>query len=410
MSDRIPPKVDDAPGLVFRPRSIGWVAYWQCRTDAAEAGFQPRTAPLWRGIEPSRIDKAYISDQCIRLQSQMLVHVRGGLPELHKFDGTLRSLAKCYQTDADSGYRKIRYQTRANYDSVIRRVVRDHGDVRVADVRARTLLRWYEDWMKNGHVAMSHSLMGMLRTLSTFGATMLESTECRDLKVLLGDMRFAMPKGRNEQLTADQAIAVRAKAREMGYPSIALSQAIQFEGTLRQRDCIGEWVPLDEPGTSDVTYGNTKWLRGVRWSEIDDNLILRHITSKRQKMVEIDLKLAPMVLEELGIERSAPRSSLPANGPIVVYEETQRPFVAHVFRRLWREIATAAGIPKDVRNMDSRSGAITEATDSGAHLEDVRHAAAHSDIKMTQKYSRGSADKTAKVMQLRAAHRNKSGT
>jgi hypothetical protein len=410
MTEAIPPKVEEAPGLVMRVRKVGWVAYWQCRTDAVEAGFRPQTVPLWRGIEPSRIDRAYISDQCIRLQSAMLVHVRGGLPELHKFDGTVRSLAKCYQTDADSGYRKIRFQTRANYDSVIRRIVRDHGDARVADIRARALLRWYEGWTKGGHIAMAHALMGMLRTLSTFGATMLESPDCRELKVLLGDMKFAMPKGRNEVLTAEQAIAVRAMAHEMGYPEIALSQAIQFEGTLRQRDCVGEWVPMDEPGTSDVIYGDTKWLRGIRWTEIDDNLILRHVTSKRQKMVEIDLKLAPMVLEELGIERSAPRSKLPAIGPVVVNHVTGRPFLTHQFRRLWREIATAAGIPKDVRNMDSRAGAISEATDSGAQLEDVRHAAAHSDIKMTQKYSRGSADKTAKVMQLRAAHRNKSGT
>jgi hypothetical protein len=33
-------------------------------------------------------------------------------------------------------------------------------------------------------------------------------------------------------------------------------------------------------------------------------------------------------------------------------------------------------------------------------LEDVRHAATHSDIAMTQRYSRGSAEKVANVMQL----------
>ena len=60
--------------------------------------------------------------------------------------------------------------------------------------------------------------------------------------------------------------------------------------------------------------------------------------------------------------------------------------------------------------MDSRAGAITEATDSGAELEDIRHAATHGDIAMTQKYSRGGEAKTAKVMRLRVAHRNKSGT
>lgn len=57
--------------------------------------------------------------------------------------------------------------------------------------------------------------------------------------------------------------------------------------------------------------------------------------------------------------------------------------------------------------MDSRAGAISEATDAGADLEHVRHAATHSDIAMTQKYSRGSEDKIAGVQKLRAEHRNK---
>jgi hypothetical protein len=57
--------------------------------------------------------------------------------------------------------------------------------------------------------------------------------------------------------------------------------------------------------------------------------------------------------------------------------------------------------------MDARAGAITEAIGAGAALEDVRHAATHSDISMTQRYSRGSAEKVAKVMQLRVKHRTR---
>lgn len=60
--------------------------------------------------------------------------------------------------------------------------------------------------------------------------------------------------------------------------------------------------------------------------------------------------------------------------------------------------------------MDSRAGAISEATDAGAELEHVRHAATHSDIAMTQKYSRGSEEKIAEVQRLRVEQRNKTGT
>jgi len=58
---------------------------------------------------------------------------------------------------------------------------------------------------------------------------------------------------------------------------------------------LGEWVPVAEPDTSDVLRDEDKWLRGLRWSEIDENFILRHVTSKNNKPIEVDLELAPMV-------------------------------------------------------------------------------------------------------------------
>ena len=78
--------------------------------------------------------------------------------------------------------------------------------------------------------------------------------------------------------------------------------------------------------------------------------------------------------------------------------------------RLLREFIDKAGVPKNVKNMDSRAGGITEATDAGAELEHVRHAATHGDISMTQRYSRGSVEKVAEVMKRRTAHRNKTRT
>jgi integrase len=179
---------------------------------------------------------------------------------------------------------------------------------------------------------------------------------------------------------------------------------------LRQRDGIGEWVPETEPGKSEVTWRGMKWLRGIRWEEVTDDLILEHVTSKRQKKVEIDLKLAPMVMIELQsayCELGEPltRARLPKSGPIIIDEETGYPYLAHTFRRTWRRVARAAGVPDTVKNMHSRHGAISEATDAGADLEHIRHAATHSDIGMTQRYSHNSADKTARVQQQRVAHR-----
>jgi hypothetical protein len=125
-----------------------------------------------------------------------------------------------------------------------------------------------------------------------------------------------------------------------------------------------------------------------------------------------------MVMEELALLSPVPgisytmvdREMLPGDGPVIMSEFDKLPWTGPEFRRWWRLVADACGIPKSVRNMDSRAGAISEATDAGADLEHVRHAATHSDIAMTQRYSRGSVEKVENVQRLRTKHRNKGET
>jgi site-specific recombinase XerD len=170
---------------------------------------------------------------------------------------------------------------------------------------------------------------------------------------------------------------------------------------LRQRDVIGEWVPIREPGVSDVTFRDLKWIHGLRWEEFDANYTLTHVTSKRSKEIVIPLGSAPMFKEEL-----ARLATVPASGPVIICDTTGRPWSDESFRKAWRQIANECGIPKNVRNQDSRAGAITEATEAGADLESIKHAATHSDIAMTQRYARQAAKKTAAVLELRVKHRS----
>jgi hypothetical protein len=385
---------------------------WQARTDLVKRGYEPKSVTLGAFTEQmTDAEKAYIAQRCTELQDAMIVWGRGWIPNA-KFDGTMASLIRCYKTDDDSPYQKGRYKTRRFYDDLLHRIEVDHGHELIRDIKVRNVLRWHEAWVDRG-VSMSHQLVGMLRALMSYGTAFQEDDECARVRVVLQQLKFKTAPARTERLTADQANAIRQRAHEDGVPSIALAQAFQFECMLRQKDVIGEWVPVEEPGLSELRarqmidgrMEDIKWLRGLRWSEIDQNLILRHTTSKRQKDIEINLRNAPMVMEEL-----TKLGDLPGSGPVIVSEYTGKPYIASEFRRRWRQIADKCGIPKSVRNMDSRAGAISEATDAGAELEHVRHAATHGDIKMTQKYSRGAAEKIAVVQELRAKHRNKSGT
>jgi hypothetical protein len=395
-----PPKIDNAPGLVWKPRKNGFVAYWEASSDLPD--FAPRSARLWTGREdelsPTMID--YIVSQCERLQSEMIVWKRGGIPIAGVYSGTWASLMDCYQSDRDSNFRSLRFCTRKYYGDLMKRIRTDHGDELVADFRARQSRRWHEDWTAEGRVAMAHALIGMVRTLVNFGATILEDDACVTASGFLHLMKFKVAKSRDERLTLEMVNLIRAKAHAEGLHSIALANTLSWVAMARQRDVLGEWVPITEPGISDIHSGNEKWLRGFRWEYLDENLTLRHTTSKRGKLLEVPLPEDPMIMEEF-----ARIGTLPKSGPMVVCEFTGLPWDVNDFRRRWRLLATACGIPSSVRYMDTRAGAISEATGAGAPLEHVRHAATHSNESTTQRYSRGGAEKTGSVMKTRVASR-----
>lgn len=431
--EKLPPRIDQpTPGLVWRWREKKqeWVATWLARTDIIKRGYQPRHFELWSGSELTEAQATDIAMRCQHQQFDMLTWGKE-LPPPEKplpdhFTGSLESLVHCYRTDGDSPYQKNRYHVRQNRDSVLKRIVARHGSVPVSDIKARLLLAWHRDWTDNGKkLATGSTFIGQLRALFSFGATLLEDPECERLCGVMHKMRFPGTKPRSVSITAEDANAIRAKAHEYGWFSIAMGQAFQFDGTLRQKDCVGEMVPLSEPGISDVIKDGRKWLRGIRWEEIDENLILRHVTSKKQKLTTIDLKLAEMVLAELQAHCDGQplvttdeatkkvivhRELLPASGPILMNEQTAFPWSGNEYRRKWRILARACGIDDAKFNMDSRSGAISEAIQAGAPIEFVRHAATHSDISQTADYDRGQAEATAEVMKLRMAKRNRPKT
>ncbi|WP_375775634.1 hypothetical protein ACE103_27670 [Bradyrhizobium sp. ma5] len=262
----------------------------------------------------------------------------------------LGKLIEEYRADPDSDFRKLKYEVRVKHERLLSRIAREHGSSSLERIRTRNLISWYNEWLgDDDKVAMAHSLVGRLRVLFRFGAAILEDKECARLFDALSSARFEMIGPRYQTMTLDQANAIRLAAHGLGWPSIALAQALQFELLLNQRDVIGEWVPLTEEGVSDVRWREQKWLRGLRWSNIDSNNVLRHSVGKQQRQIQVDLQTAPMVIDELQyvIHRTT-------SGPLVINEITAMPWSAAEFRRKWRLVAKEAGVPDDITNRDSR--------------------------------------------------------
>jgi hypothetical protein len=281
----------------------------------------------------------------------------------------LNDLIDRYRTDDESPLKKVRFVTRRYYENNIKRLASDHGNERLDQINAQIIKEWHKIWAAERGVSMAHALITMLRLLSSFGLTRFGDRECERISLILNKIKFEIPKPRKEALSEEQANAIRAEAHRQLRPSIALAQAFQYDTALTQKDVIGEWVPVSEPEHSVVINGDKKWVRGLRWEEIDADHILRHAASNGMKEIEIDLKDYPMVMEELGRV-----SSRPSSGPVVMNEHTSLPWMTDDFREYWRKVATTVGIPKSVRNADSRTKNIQERYIPPRHRKAAREA------------------------------------
>ena len=265
---------------------------------------------------------------------------------LPPYNGTFGGLIDTYFTDKRSPFHQLKHSVSASYGRSLKRMNKEIGTERVADWNAQIIRSHYERWADGGKIAMGHEMIGKLRLLSSFGATELNDDACIRLNSILSSMRFPVAKGDGQpRFTRDQARAIRIAAREQfGWDSIAFATALQLElPKLRQIDIIGEWVPLSDPAKSEIMKGSDKWVRGLRWSDLDENMVLRRsVTSGRRnqhKEVEFSLKRSQMIMEEINRVPPAKR-----NGAMIICEFTGMPWSPNEFRRKLKIVAQKAGV------------------------------------------------------------------
>jgi hypothetical protein len=242
--------------------------------------------------------------------------------------------------------------------------------------------------------------MDVVRQIIDYGVT-LGYDDCIRAALILSKKRFPSPPGRTEQLTLEHLLALRPVARAMGRASIAMATVFQFELALRQKDVIGEWAPnRREIVGGGITFRDRHWQTGATWQHIDANYIFRKVTSKKGVYVEHDLKLSPLVMEEIGLVPHEQRV-----GPLIIDESTGQPYKNRRFSDVFRIVARAAGIPDEVKNMDARSGAISELYAAGSTQTDNMKVAGHQDPRMSAHYNRDVLEQTRRATATRQAKR-----
>ncbi|MGT2504065.1 hypothetical protein ACVOMS_31160 [Bradyrhizobium guangxiense] len=273
---------------------------------------------------------------------------------------TLRELIEVFRADPDSPFTTLNHAVRVRQERLYERLVREHGEVRLKQIRTRDLIVWHKDWLGPGKVAMAHSLISRLRVLFRFGDVFLEDQECRRLSNALSELHFEKPILHGRAMSDTQVIAFREAAHQIGRESLALAQALQYELRLTQKDVIGIYVPLSEPIETDVVHPHYgRWHDGIRWSDLDENLNLYSKEHKRRTFIIGNLRDAPMVMTELALycdmrPEKITRNDLPRTGPIILNEISAFPYTTSEFRRKWRIVADFAHLPKTMMNKDSK--------------------------------------------------------
>lgn len=367
----------DRPGYQSRRRSDDTIAhYWNPNRASKKA---PKGLPL-RPIAGDMSDED-IAAQCRAWTDELLADMEG-LAQGPVYDGTIESLILLYRTDENSPFKALKHATRIRDYEPSLKLIRDTVGKRViSQLKGEDFRRWYRQWGTLGRTRRAHGAIRKLRSVLSYGVEQ-RLHGCSQAREILSLIRFATPNTRTVKMEYAHAKAICDKALELGRPSIALTQAIQWDTALRRIHVIGEWLPVEEGDTGGIIRGKTKW-QGITAADISaDKVLTVPFTSKGKKATRHDLAACPLVMEVLK------KAALPAVGPLIVSEKTKLPYRENYYAQDWREIAGAAEVPKEVWSMDARAGAISEAEEATGNLDAARKMAGHTNARTTLGYVR----------------------
>lgn len=393
----------NAPGLKRRGKNRERL-YWAARGDISKAGYQPRLVRLHYDIG-NPADHRLIEAACQRLDAEMKAWSAGSKGTTKHFDGTILSLSRRYQTDPASPFLKHKFNWRDRETRILKTIEAAFGGRSLSTLGMSDFSRWYEVAKQpkatggKPRIDRAVKIMKLLRQMITFGAA-AELAHCERLHGILSKMRFAGPPRRRIKLELQHVEAFIPKALEMDRLSLALGTALQFETIMRQKDVIGEWEPIRDGNRAGIVLNDHRWVNGLTWADIPASMVITKDTTKTGASVVADLSLCPLALELLAMVPNDRRL-----GPLIIDEKSGRPYAEDAYAREWRIVARAAGVPDEVWNMDARAGAISEADEALAPLDEIRSTAGHSQASTTVRYIRGSAGKARHVAELRLQHR-----
>jgi hypothetical protein len=384
----MPPR-SDAPGLKYGHKGQPyWIAKQVVRNTL---DYPDRCIRLPRDADPDTL-----SHLCREATADLFawiakVHTEGD-PQVTLYDGTVLSACRVYQEHPKSNFHKVKRNTRKSYTDSLKIIEATVGKRLIRNVTVLDVQYWYDQWRKpiepqgKERIDRAHDAVCMFRTVSRFMAA-LRKPECKQLAEEMSLVKFERGGAREQEMTYEHAISFVRTALGLGCNgvipedrarSMAIGVATQFETLLRQKDVIGEWGPTTAQrkipvGQATVTAGDQIWAGYFTWENIPGwRWRIKTSKSKYRAPAVFDLSIYPMLFPLLDSVPFEQRQGA------IVKGDSGLPIRERSYRKWFRQIARAAGIPDDVWSMDSRAGGATEAEEAGAGLEAVQDNMTHS--------------------------------
>lgn len=399
-----------APGL----KRVKGHSYWTPPSKDLKAGYKVRNVKLTGSADE-------IAAKCRELTRELLQWREGNAaPKIQP--GTWAYLIRRYMTDEVSPIQEVKGNTRSSYEFSLNRWLAAIGNVKIAETSYADLVRWKRgakeaqekrdrdenerriarmaaepglvlDLRQVDGTAYVKRMFTMLRMVASYGI-ILRLDGIREVRDTLAEMRFPAAKPRSMAPTQDQIEGIIAAADAAEDHGFALGICLQWWLALRAVDVRGQYLP--------DTENNTRWADGLTWDMIDRSLtVITKTPSKTEgKMPDamvFDLTPLPDIRRRLAAIPSDQRI-----GP-VIRQKNGMPYPKRLWAQKWRLYADAAGVPREIKMMDTRAGAINDAKNAGADPVQLRNMANHADISTTNRYLRERVEDTARVIALRTA-------
>lgn len=272
----------------------------------------------------------------------------------------------------------LKPRTRADYTYYLDKIEMEFGRVMVRALSPRVIKTYYKRVRRDVSITWAYHILATLRTVLSWAVS--EDWIPRNPAL---DVTMKAPAKRSVIWQPEQAAAYIAKAREMGWYSIAVMAHVF--------DSIGQ-SPID--------------VRMLKRKAYDGNAI--DVTRAKTGMTDAPIPLFPAAKEALD-EYLALQPAKTPEAPLFTNDRIGGEWNESTLQKKHAIIRKAAGLPAKLQLQDFRTTVQTEGGAAGGTVDELRGLARHSTRSAAEHYVYPDGRFIESIQKKRLARRNKSG-